>query len=93
MHLIQFQPLAQINQPIVKSSVQQPKTLGALDMGGASTQITFVPENPAKIEPIYNCSVGLYGIEYKLYTHSYLCYGVNEAYRQYLAHLVQVSWM
>ena len=61
-----------------------------MDMGGASTQITFIPENPAAIVSGYNQSVGLYSTEYQLYTYSYLCYGVNEAYRRYLAHLVQV---
>jgi len=61
-------------------------------MGGASTQITFVPENPANIQPGYNQSLQLYGTEYEIYTYSYQCYGLNEAYRRYLAHLVQVSW-
>ena len=83
--------MAHIDQPITSSAADQHKTVGAMDMGGASTQITFVPENPATIASGYNRSVGLYSVEYKLYTHSYLCYGVNEAYRRYLAHLVQVS--
>jgi len=62
-------------------------------MGGASTQITFVPEYPAKIPRGYNESVRLYGTEYEMYTYSYQCYGLNEAYRRYLAHLVKVRSM
>jgi len=59
-------------------------------MGGASTQITFIPENPAVIEQGYNLSVWLYSRAYEMYTHSYQCYGFDEAYRRYLAELVQV---
>jgi len=92
--LKQFQPLATIDKPPTQLSAnqQQRKSLGALDMGGASTQITFVPEKPAKIERGYNQSVQLYGVHYEMYSYSYQCYGLNEAYRRYLAHLVQVSW-
>jgi len=89
----QFQPLALIDQPVTQFSANQHKTLGALDMGGASTQITFVPENPSKIPSGYNQSAQLYGTQYEMYTYSYQCYGLNEAYRRYLAHLVQVSCM
>jgi len=89
--LKQFQPLALIDQATTQLSAERPKTVGALDMGGASTQITFVPGNPAKIPPGYNQSLVLYGTEYEMYTYSYLCSGLNEAYRRYLAHLVQVS--
>jgi len=38
----QFQPLALIDQPVTQFSANQHKTLGALDMGGASTQITVI---------------------------------------------------
>jgi len=67
------------------------KTLGALDMGGASTEITFIPEDPAAIEPGYKESVHLHGKEYTVYWHSYQCSGLNEANRRYLAYLVQVG--
>jgi len=55
-------------------------------MGGASTQITFVPSKP----PPHSSKLKLYGNEYQLYTHSYLCYGKKEAERRYLAQLVKV---
>jgi len=74
-------------------SLQHHKTLGALDMGGVSTEMTFVPENASAIQPHYRTSVQLHGEEYEMYSHSYQCYGLNEGYRRYLAHLVQVCRM
>ena len=91
--LRQFRPLARIDQPLTESVSEQHKTIGALDMGGASTQITFVPENTTAIERRYEQSVRLYSVTYKMYTFSYQCYGIDEAYRRYLAHLVQVRWI
>ncbi|XP_043109437.1 ectonucleoside triphosphate diphosphohydrolase 1 isoform X2 [Puntigrus tetrazona] len=53
-------------------------TLGALDLGGASTQITFVPQQ--NIESSDNSiDFRLYGNDYHLYTHSFLCYGKDQA--------------
>ena len=68
-----------------------PVSLGAMDLGGASTQMTFNPKDSGKTPPSYMEDLTLYGADYSVYTHSYLCYGLNEAYRQYLAHLVEVS--
>lgn len=56
-------------------------------MGGASTQITFLPSKPAP----RSSKLKLYGVEYQLYTHSYLCYGKKEAERRFLAQLVKVN--
>ncbi|XDV44321.1 hypothetical protein PO909_012621 [Leuciscus waleckii] len=53
-------------------------TLGALDLGGASTQITFIPQQ--EIESGDNSiDFRLYGNDYHLYTHSFLCYGKDQA--------------
>ncbi|XP_006900731.1 PREDICTED: ectonucleoside triphosphate diphosphohydrolase 8 [Elephantulus edwardii] len=64
--------------------------VGALDMGGASTQIAFVPEGP-----ILNASAQapllLYGANYSVYTHSYLCFGRDQMLSRLLAGLVQAS--
>ncbi|NXN09072.1 ENTP8 diphosphohydrolase, partial [Indicator maculatus] len=62
------------------------KVLGALDLGGASTQITFQPG--VSIED-KNTSVffRLYSTDYLLYTHSYLCYGQTQALKMLLAAL------
>ena len=66
-------------------------TLGALDMGGASTQITFYSSQHETIPAEYKEDLQLYGKNFSVYTHSYLCYGINEAVRRYQAHLVKVS--
>ena len=51
-------------------------TVGALDLGGASLQITFLPEEAPKKEPYH---LILPDKDYKLYTHSFLSYGQDEA--------------
>ncbi|WAR22009.1 ENTP1-like protein [Mya arenaria] len=66
-------------------------TVGALDMGGASTQITFYTPDHAQIPQSYREDLDLYGRNYTVYTHSYLCYGINEAIRQYQAILVKTE--
>ncbi|KAM4634123.1 ectonucleoside triphosphate diphosphohydrolase 2 [Polymixia lowei] len=65
-------------------------TVGALDFGGASTQITFV--TPDEVEDEKNrMKLRLYGQEYSLYTHSFLCYGRDQALKRLLAHLIKSS--
>uniref|UniRef100_A0A8C9N639 Ectonucleoside triphosphate diphosphohydrolase 8 n=1 Tax=Serinus canaria TaxID=9135 RepID=A0A8C9N639_SERCA len=68
---------------------QDIEVLGALDLGGASTQITFQPGVPVEDR---NTSVffRLYGTNYSLYSHSYLCYGQSQALKMLLAALHQV---
>ncbi|XP_048368265.1 ectonucleoside triphosphate diphosphohydrolase 8 [Sphaerodactylus townsendi] len=51
---------------------------GALDLGGASTQISFVPADPIT-ERDEEAQFRLYGFDYSIYTHSYLCYGQHQA--------------
>ncbi|NWX14149.1 ENTP8 diphosphohydrolase, partial [Aegotheles bennettii] len=65
------------------------EVFGALDLGGASTQITFQPGITIEDK---NTSVffRLYGSNYSLYTHSYLCYGQRQALKMLLAALHQV---
>ncbi|XP_071946776.1 ectonucleoside triphosphate diphosphohydrolase 3-like [Antedon mediterranea] len=64
-------------------------TVGALDLGGASTQISFIPEVPEALPVGDSQHLRLYGSDYVVYTHSYLCYGKNEARRQFYASLVE----
>ncbi|XP_050980890.1 ectonucleoside triphosphate diphosphohydrolase 1 isoform X2 [Labeo rohita] len=52
-------------------------TLGALDLGGASTQITFVPQQEIESQD-NSIDFRLYGNNYHLYTHSFLCYGKDQ---------------
>ncbi|XP_053570244.1 ectonucleoside triphosphate diphosphohydrolase 3 [Bombina bombina] len=64
------------------------ETTGALDLGGASTQISFIPEMSE--QNVNNTvEVTLYGYQYNVYTHSFQCYGRDEAEKRLLAALVQ----
>ncbi|NXE02705.1 ENTP8 diphosphohydrolase, partial [Chaetorhynchus papuensis] len=64
--------------------------LGALDLGGASTQITFMPEGSA-VGRNGASEFTLYGYSYNIYTHSYLCYGQNEMLRRLAKELIVSS--
>lgn len=66
------------------------ETTGALDLGGASTQISFVAEEKMGLNTSDIVQVSLYGYTYTLYTHSFQCYGRNEAEKRFLAMLLQV---
>lgn len=64
---------------------------GALDLGGASTQITFVPSgyiNESTSDILYFL---LYGKEYNVYSHSFLCYGKDQALLKKLAKDIKAS--
>ncbi|XP_061145775.1 ectonucleoside triphosphate diphosphohydrolase 3 isoform X1 [Syngnathus typhle] len=68
---------------------QTSKTVGSMDLGGASTQIAFAV-NEALTGPNY-VHVKLYGYPYNVYTHSFLCYGKNEAEKMVLDKVIQES--
>ncbi|KAE8590717.1 hypothetical protein XENTR_v10018171 [Xenopus tropicalis] len=64
------------------------ETSGALDLGGASTQITF--ESKREIESQENSlHFRLYGKSYDIYTHSFLCYGKDQALRLQIANSIK----
>ncbi|XP_078717426.1 ectonucleoside triphosphate diphosphohydrolase 8-like [Lampetra fluviatilis] len=63
-------------------------THGALDLGGASTQISFVPRDPPRRDA---SSFRLFGSDYAVYTHSYLCYGRDQASLALLRTLVAAA--
>ncbi|KAM9310201.1 ectonucleoside triphosphate diphosphohydrolase 3 [Pholidichthys leucotaenia] len=63
------------------------KTVGSMDLGGASTQIAFAVQDDLK-GPNY-LHIKLYGYPYNVYTHSFLCYGKNEAEKRVLDKVVQ----
>lgn len=65
-------------------------TLGALDFGGASTQITFATQEEIE-DRRDRIKLRLYGQEYSLYTHSFLCYGQDQVLKRLLAHIVKVT--
>ncbi|XP_074871692.1 ectonucleoside triphosphate diphosphohydrolase 8 isoform X2 [Carettochelys insculpta] len=60
--------------------------VGALDLGGASTQITFHPGRAIE-DKSTEVLFWLYGTNYSLYTHSYLCYGEEQALKRLVASL------
>uniref|UniRef100_A0A8C3BVF9 nucleoside diphosphate phosphatase n=1 Tax=Cairina moschata TaxID=8855 RepID=A0A8C3BVF9_CAIMO len=63
-------------------SGQNKHTVGTLDLGGASTQITFLPrfEETLKESPgDFLTSFEMFNSTYKLYTHSYLGFGLKAA--------------
>uniref|UniRef100_A0A8C4T671 Ectonucleoside triphosphate diphosphohydrolase 8 n=1 Tax=Erpetoichthys calabaricus TaxID=27687 RepID=A0A8C4T671_ERPCA len=61
-----------------------------MDLGGASTQLTFTPAVPIK-DKNYESNFTLYGNKYNVYTHSYLCYGKEQAMKKVQANLIQQS--
>lgn len=67
------------------------KIVGALDMGGGSAEVTFLPEKGTVIPKAYTSYTKLFGQDYNLYTHSYLCYGFREAERRVMARLVEAA--
>lgn len=62
-----------------------------MDLGGASTQIAFTVQDE-QTGPDY-MHIKLYGYSYNVYTHSYLCYGKNEAEKMILDLVVQVRYL
>ncbi|NXT19718.1 ENTP8 diphosphohydrolase, partial [Syrrhaptes paradoxus] len=62
---------------------------GALDLGGASTQISFMPEGSLNWTEASRFT--LYGYNYSIYTHSYLCYGQNEMLKRLAKELIVSS--
>ncbi|NXJ95635.1 ENTP8 diphosphohydrolase, partial [Corythaixoides concolor] len=64
--------------------------VGALDLGGASTQITFLPGTTID-DSSTKALLRLYGTNYSVYTHSYLCYGQKQALKMLMASLHQVT--
>ncbi|XP_053329793.1 ectonucleoside triphosphate diphosphohydrolase 8-like [Spea bombifrons] len=62
--------------------------LGAMDLGGASTQMTFLPSGAIE-DKSTEMSFRLYGYNYTIYTHSYLCYGQDQVFKRILTQLIQ----
>ncbi|XP_059684630.1 ectonucleoside triphosphate diphosphohydrolase 2 isoform X2 [Gavia stellata] len=68
----------------------QKKTLGAMDFGGASTQITFETRDTIE-DPRNEVMLKLYSQVYKVYTHSFLCYGRDQVLKRLLSKLLQAE--
>lgn len=52
-------------------------TVGSLDLGGASTQIAFIPKHHGNAP--HTAPRKLFGKSYMIYSYSYLCYGKSAA--------------
>eukprot|EP00026_Physarum_polycephalum_P008540 Phypoly_transcript_08628.p1 GENE.Phypoly_transcript_08628~~Phypoly_transcript_08628.p1 ORF type:complete len:441 (+),score=65.14 Phypoly_transcript_08628:172-1494(+) len=74
-----------VNYALQLLQQNNPTTYGALDMGGASTQITFVPQSPPTSN-LFNETLG--PNNFPLYTYSYPL-GQDQAGRLLLAGLLQ----
>ncbi|CAI9550447.1 unnamed protein product [Staurois parvus] len=68
----------------------QQAMFGAMDLGGASTQMTFQPSGDIE-DNSTKMFFRLYGFDYSIYTHSYLCYGQDQAMKIFLAYLIEVN--
>ncbi|GKZ00882.1 hypothetical protein MPSEU_001039900 [Mayamaea pseudoterrestris] len=69
-------------------TVVNPKqTVGALDLGGASTQISFFEPEEDIMANLFKLQIGQ-AKHWNVYSHSYLYYGMNEAIHRYQARLV-----
>ncbi|GAA6097910.1 ectonucleoside triphosphate diphosphohydrolase 5 [Tachysurus ichikawai] len=56
------------------------KSVGILDLGGGSTQITFLPKKTTEKFPAdYTARFSMFNTTYKLYTHSYSGNGIKAA--------------
>ncbi|XP_061166201.1 uncharacterized protein LOC133175090 [Saccostrea echinata] len=64
------------------------KGFGVLEMGGGSTQITFLPEGPLLAHMF---TLRIAGRIYNLYSHSYLNFGMNYMYRRINKYLIHQS--
>ena len=65
---------------------------GFLQLGGASAQIAFTPPNPqhefSNDSSKYHVPADIFGEDVQLYSQSFLCHGLNEAWRTYRAMLI-----
>lgn len=65
-------------------------TVGAMDFGGASTQITFVTQEKVQSSED-EMNLRLYGQGYRVYTHSFLCYGRDQVLKKVLSKVFKVG--
>ncbi|VDN96949.1 unnamed protein product [Rodentolepis nana] len=68
------------------SPVSQLQTVGSLDLGGASTQIAFVPDVDQNAP--HTSTQKLFGNDFRIYSFSYLCYGKSAAEKRVWAQII-----
>lgn len=80
-----------LNQSEGSGTVSNPKhTHGALDLGGASTQISFYEPNEDVMSNLFKLQVGQ-AKHWNVYAHSYLMYGMNAATDRFYARLINTD--
>ncbi|KAL7061885.1 hypothetical protein AAHC03_0597 [Spirometra sp. Aus1] len=62
------------------------ETVGMLDLGGASTQIAFVPTKDVPAQ--HTMPISMFGQSYNLYSYSFLCYGKGANGQRYIAQII-----
>lgn len=76
-----------LQESVGAGAVSNPRlTHGALDMGGASTQISFYEPNEDIMANLFKLQIGQ-AKHWNIYAHSFLFYGVNEAINRFNARL------
>ncbi|KAM5129713.1 nucleoside diphosphate phosphatase ENTPD5 isoform 1-T5 [Mantella aurantiaca] len=86
--------LAWITVNFLTGRLHRDHSVGTLDLGGGSTQITFLPLNKATLDETSQeslASVELFNSTYRLYTHSYLGLGLKVARLAVLGASVSVA--
>jgi len=66
--------------------------IGALDWGGASSQITFPVDNSINNSPNIE-NVQFFNHTTKIFTMSNICYGQSEALKRYFVHLIHQEFL
>jgi Golgi nucleoside diphosphatase len=76
-----------LSQSEGQGTVRNPsRTHGALDLGGASTQISFYEVNEDIMSNLFKFQIGQ-AKHWNIYAHSFLFYGMNEAINRFHAQL------
>ena len=73
----------------LKGTLKTRKTIGALDMGGASSQIAVQMKKSTNSKHEHFVNLGFKTI--KIFVYSYLGYGANEALKTVSKHLIQLN--
>ena len=84
--------LKQTNLPEKFNERKQMLEVGALDWGGASSQITFPVEKSTTVDSHIE-EVSFFNHTQRIFTMSNICYGQSEALNRYFVHLIYQSFL
>ena len=80
------------NSKNMKKDMENPSEIGALDWGGASSQITFPVDTTTPIGPLVE-DVTFFNRTTRIFTTSHICYGQAEALNRYFVHLIYQEFL